>query len=329
MRALAFGELQKNLVVVNREIPTPNTGEVVVRLKAAAFNRRDYFIVKRFKERLETESDFQVPPFIFGSDGAGVITKVGKDVTGWNEGDAVVINSVIDKALLGGRYDGTFAEYIKVPVNNLVLKPENLSFAEAGALPLGLGTAWRIIHQAKLKEGETVFIHGIGGGVALFALQIAHAMGATVIVSSGTENKLHKAKELGATHTLNYKTQNIVEMVKELTGGQGADVVIDGVGATTFQTSLDMAKVQGRVITYGLVSGSDITFNANVLFMKEISVIGADVMYTQDQFEEAMKFVKKHTILPQVSKVYNMEHASLALNDLEVSNQFGKIVIEM
>lgn len=329
MKALVFGEKEKNLVVINKEKPSLEKGEVLVRLSAAAINRRDYFIAKRFKERVETEPNFEVPSFTFGSDGAGVIEEVAEGVLDFQKGDAVIINTVINKKLLGGVFDGTFSEYIKVPSTNLVPKPNELSFIEAAALPMAMMTAWRALFQANLKKGETVFIHGIGGGVALYALQIAHAMGASVIVSSGSEEKLQNSKILGAAHTINYKTQNVAQVVKELTTGEGVDVVIDGVGATTFQTSLEIAKIRGRVIPYGLVTGSDITFNANLLFMKEISVIGADVMYAEAQFKEAIEFFITHQIKPQVSKIYALEDAHLALKDLEISSQFGKIVFEI
>jgi zinc-binding alcohol dehydrogenase/oxidoreductase len=329
MKALVFSGEEKNLVVVNKDIPLLENGEVLVRLKAAAMNRRDYFIAKRMKERLETEPDFIVPTFTFGSDGSGVIEEISEGVTNFKKGDAVVINTVINEKIIGGVYDGTFAEFIKVPASNLVPKPDELSFAEAAALPMAMMTAWRTIYQANLKKGETVFIHGIGGGVALNALQIANAMGARVLVSSGSEEKLQQAKEIGAAHAVNYKKQNVTEVVKKLTDGLGVDVVIDGIGASTFQTSLEIAKVRGRVIPYGLVSGSDITFNANLLFMKEISVIGTDVMYTEAQFKDAIEFFTKHQIKPQVSKIYTLENAHLALKDIEVSNQFGKIVFEI
>lgn len=329
MKAIVFGKEENNLIVTEKQQPTLDENEVLVRIKAAAFNRRDYFIAKKIKEKLLEDPNFQVPTFTFGSDGSGVIEEVGSNVSGFKKGDAVLINTVIDKKLIGGTFDGTFAEFIKVPSANLMKLPDELSFAEAAALPMAMMTAWRVIFQANLKKGETVFIHGVGGGVALNALQIAHTMGATVIVSSGSDEKLQQAKELGALHTVNYKTQNVVEFVKDLTNNEGVDVVIDGIGATTFQTSLEIAKVRGRVIPYGLVGGSEVTFNANILFMKEISVIGADVMYTEAQFKEAVEFFGKHQIKPQVSKIYSIDQAPLALQDLETSNQFGKIVIEI
>lgn len=240
MKAVVFNEKAiAPTLVQDWKKPEANKGEVVVLLKAAALNHRD----------LNITNPNNKSPVIFGSDGAGLVEQIGEGVNGFQIGDEVILNSMVtcmecpacrsgdhancvDSRLISGpTWGGTLAEYIKVPARNVVKKPGHLTMEQAAALPMAMGTAWRaLMTQGKLKPGNTVLIQGIGGGVALACLQIAVKMGARVIVTSGSMEKLTKALELGAAAGIHYKEENIVERVKQLTNGAGVDIAVASTG---------------------------------------------------------------------------------------------------
>lgn len=337
MKAIIFNpEEVKPEFVQNYEKPVAGHNEAVVRIQAAALNHRDLNITNPINKQ----------PFIYGSDGAGVIEEVGEGVTGWTTGQAVIINSQIscmqckyclmgehslceNGRVLGGlTWNGTFAEFVKVPVRNLVKKPEHLTFVEAAALPLALGTAWRaLITQASLKPSDTVLIQGIGGGVALFCLQIASYLGAKVIVTSGSNEKLQKAAELGAYAGINYREENVVERVMELTNGEGANVVVASNGEA-IQEGMMAASKKGRIVQYAYIGKPVPSFNIDLLMGKQLALYGS-AMHTYPEFEDAIHFFTSTKQKPIISEVLPLEEFQTAFTILKNSSQFGKVVLSL
>lgn len=339
MRALLCDEAAPGLRLVDRPIPVPGPGEAVVRLHAAALNHRDLFLVRGIRKNGWAH-------FTPGSDGAGTVAAVGAGVTGWRPGDPVVINaalfcgqcplclqgeqSLCDQfQILGGPGDGTFAEYVRVPARNLAPKPAHLDFLRAAALPLALGTAWRaLVTRAALRPGETVLIHGIGGGVALYCLQIAVAMGARVLVTSGTPAKLARAAALGAAAGIPYRSEDVAQRVRELTAGQGADVVVDSGGQETLPISLAAVRKGGRIVHFGATTGAEVHLGSRDLFWRQVSLIGS-TMNTPAEFAAALAFVTNTRLVPQVSAVYPLAEAEAAFREMEQAAQFGKLVLRI
>jgi NADPH:quinone reductase-like Zn-dependent oxidoreductase len=232
------------------EDPAAGPGEVLVRLKAAALNHLDIWI----RQGLPS-----VPkPRILGADGAGVIAGLGEGSDTFSEGDAVVINpGLADGAkIIGEHCDGTHAELIAVPAENVYRKPDSLSFEEAAAFPLVFETAYRmLVTKARLAAGEWVLVWGIGSGVATATFQIAKAVGARTIVTSSSDEKLERARELGAEATVNHASGDVTAAVREATGGHGADVIVEHVGEDTWKTSLQVAAPAARIAVCGATSG--------------------------------------------------------------------------
>jgi zinc-binding alcohol dehydrogenase/oxidoreductase len=337
MKAIIFNPEQvKPEIVENYEKPVAGHNEVVIRIHAAALNHRDLNITNPNNKQ----------SFIYGSDGAGVIEEVGEGVTGWTKGQAVMINPQIScmqckyclmgehslcdtgRVLGGVAWNGTFAEFVKVPVRNLVKMPEHLTFTEAAAIPLALGTAWRaLITKASLKPSDTVLIQGIGGGVALFCLQIARHLGARVIVTSGTNEKLQKAAELGAYAGINYREENVVQRVKELTNGEGANVVVASNGVAV-QEGILAASKKGRIVQFAYIGSPIPNFHADVLMGKQLSLHGT-AMHSYPEFEEAIRFFAETKQKPVISEVLPFEEAQTAFSMLKNSTQFGKVVLSL
>ncbi|HEY3363559.1 MAG TPA: zinc-binding dehydrogenase [Symbiobacteriaceae bacterium] len=330
---------EQPMALQERPMPEPGPGEAVVRLHAAALNHRDHFQIRGVRGA-------EWAPYIPGSDGAGEVAAVGAGVTAWKPGDSVVINaalycgqcayclngeqSLCDRfGILGGPSDGTFAEYVRVPARNLAAKPAHLDYAAAAALPLALGTAWRaMVTQAALRPGETVLIHGIGSGVALYCLQIAQAMGARVIVTSSSPAKLDRARAMGAAAGILYRDEPVAERTLELTGGQGADLVVDSGGTQTMPISLAAVRKGGRIVNFGGTTGNQVTFNCRDLFWKQVSLLGT-TMNSQADFDAAMRFVANTRLVPTVSATFPLDQAEAALKDMENVAQFGKLVLNI
>jgi NADPH:quinone reductase-like Zn-dependent oxidoreductase len=229
---------------------------------------------------------------------------------------------------LGLPDDGTFAEYVRVPVANLVEKPAHLSFEEAAALPLAGVTAWRaVMTRAQLRAGERVLITGIGGGVALFALQFAVAAGARVFVTSGSAEKLSRAASLGASGGVNYRDSDWVQRLRSLTSG-GFDVIIDGAGGDGFSDLLDLAVPGGRVVTYGATLGNPGNVVIRRIFWKQLNVLGSTMGNAQD-FAEMTAFVSRYAIRPVIDKVFAASEGEAAFRRMEAGEQFGKIVLKI
>ncbi|HEX6952382.1 MAG TPA: zinc-binding dehydrogenase [Gaiellaceae bacterium] len=312
------------LVLEDAPDPEPGPGEVLVRLRASALNHLDVWIRKGLPS---------VPkPRILGADGAGVVEALGDDVTGFDLGARVVLNPGIEVGggrihVIGEHGDGTNAELIAVPATNVHPIPEGLSFEEAAAFPLVFETAYRmLVTRAGLREGEWVLAWGVGGGVSTAALAIAKALGARVLVTSSSETKLERARELGADATVNHATGDVKEAVKEVTEGHGIDVVVENVGEATWATSLQVAASGGRITVCGATSGPNPPAALHRIWWKQLSILGS-TMGTGEDFAGAYELVASGRALPVLDSVLPLEEIRAAHERLEAGEQLGKIVL--
>ncbi|MGH7720924.1 MAG: zinc-binding dehydrogenase [Gemmatimonadaceae bacterium] len=347
MRAItisAHGGLDR--LELRSDLPIPElsaTTDVRVRIRAAALNHLDLFVVRGLPGAT------LVPPWIMGADGAGVIEAVGSDVRDVAPGDRVVINpGISDRTceycadgehslciryrLLGEHLPGTIADYVVVPAANLRVVRSELPWAEAAAFTLATLTAWRmVVTRADLREGENVLIWGIGGGVALAALQIAKLQGARVWVTSGSDEKLERARSLGADETLNHSTQDVPREIRARTGKRGVDVVIDNVGQATWQRSLLALGRRGRLVTCGATTGPLVETDVRRMFWNQWSLLGS-TMGNDREMDAIVRALCAGALVPPVDSVFEMENARRAFERLEQGEQgeqFGKVVIRV
>ena len=326
MRAVRIHEDGGPEVLVLEEAPDPvaGPGEVLVRLRASALNHLDVWIRKGLPS---------VPkPRILGADGAGVVEALGDGVSGFEPGQRIVLNPGIEVGggrihVIGEHGDGTNAELIAVPATNVHRIPDALSFEEAAAFPLVFETAYRmLVTRAGLREGEWVLAWGIGGGVSTATLAIGKALGANVMVTSSSEAKLERARELGADATVNHATGDVKEAVKEATGGRGADVVVETVGEATWATSLQVAAPGGRITVCGATSGPNPPAALHRVWWKQLSILGS-TMGTGEDFAGAYELVASGRARPVVDTVLPLEQIRAAHERLEAGEQLGKIVL--
>jgi NADPH:quinone reductase-like Zn-dependent oxidoreductase len=343
MRALALGAAGGIEQLAVRDLPEPavqRPDDVRLRVRAAAFNHLDVWVALGLPGvELRT-------PHIIGSDAAGVIDAVGSAVRRVAPGDRVMINPGISCRecdpclngdeplcrqfrLLGEHVPGTAAEYVVVPETNVARVPEGMSWERAAAFSLATLTAWRMLTtRAALRAGETVLIWGIGGGVAQAALQIAKLIGAYAIVTSGTPAKLARARELGADAAIDHAAEDVVTAVRELTGGLGADVVVDSVGQATLDKSLRTLRRGGRLVTCGATSGPSVSLDIRRLFWHQWSLLGS-TMGSSREYREIVRLAGRGHLWPVVDRVVPLDGAVEALRRLAAGEQFGKLVIEV
>jgi len=333
VQAIRMNEAGGPEVLVLEQVadPEPGPGEVVVALKAAALNRRDVFVRKGVAK---------VPlPLTPGSDGAGVVHKIGAGVSGVAEGDEVIILPSLawgddQRApgprfrILGGPDQGTYAEQIVIPAENVFPKPARLSWHEAAALPLAGLTAWRsLFTRARVQPGETVLVLGIGGGVATFALHLAKAAGCKVVVTSSSDEKLAKAAALGADAGVNYATagDDWAAAVKEANGG-GVDVVIDSVGST-WAGSIDACAPGGRVVVFGGTGGAKVDLSVRPVTLGQVGLLGT-TMGSPAEFRQLLAAVATQSWVPVIDSVRPLAEAAAAHEREEAGLHFGKLVLE-
>ena len=314
------------LVLEEAPDPSPGPGEVLIRLRASALNHLDVWI------RMGRPS---VPkPRILGADGAGVVEALGEGVNGFEPGQRVVINPGVEAAdgaihVIGEHGDGTNAELIAVPATNVYPIPDGLSFEDAAAFPLVFETAYRmLVTRAALREGEWVLLWGIGGGVSTAGLAIARALGAKTIVTSSSDTKLERARELGADAVVNHTTSDVKAAVREATGDRGADVVVDSVGEATWRTSLDVAARDGRIAVCGATSGPNPPAALHRVWWKQLTILGS-TMGTKADFEGAYDLVASGRALPVVDEIVPLTEIRAAHARLEAGEQLGKIVLSI
>lgn len=342
MRAIAIDGYGEPEVAQVRELPDPQPGpnDVVVRLRAAALNHLDLWTTSG---SLGFDISF---PFVLGADGAGEIDVVGVDVAGLRVGARVLVNPAISCRdcercragqhsecvrfqMLGEHLDGTFAELVRVPAANVFPFPEHLSFAEAAALGVTFITAYRMLFtQGDLKPGEWVLVTGIGGGLALSLLQLARPVAGKIFVTSSSDDKLERARDLGADVTINYRTEDVAKAVRAATGKRGVDLVVDSAAGPTVDPSLRSLVQGGRLVVSGATAGSTSEIDVRRLFWKQLRVIGS-TMGSDSDVSQMLRMVAGTELRPMIDRSFPLEQAADALRYLERQEQFGKVVLEV
>jgi NADPH:quinone reductase-like Zn-dependent oxidoreductase len=305
--------------------PAPAAGEVLISLRAASLNRLDIWVRRGLPS---------VPkPRILGADGAGVVAVVGTDVEGFTEGQRVVINPGLEHGdgritVIGEHTDGTHAELIAVPAGNVHPLPDSLTFEQAAAFPLVYETVYRmLVTRAGLQEGEWLLAWGVGSGIGTAALALGRALGARVIATSSSDEKLARAAELGAEVTINHASEDVASRVKEATGG-GADVVVEHVGEATWQTSLASAAPGARVAVCGATTGPNPKAALHRVWWKQLSILGS-TMGTRTDFAGAYELVADGRAPVVVDSVFPLAEARAAHERMERGEHMGKIVLRI
>lgn len=329
MKAAVLEGINQNFII--KEVPKPQlkTGEALVKIKAAALNHRDNWISKGKYAGLKF-------PIILGSDGCGIVYEVfdkehqdlvGQEVvinpgTNWGVDDSF---QSTDFKILGLPEDGTFSEYVKVNIVSIYPKPKHLSFEEAAAFPLAGLTSYRALFtKAKATKKDTVLIVGVGGGSATFALLWAINLGAEVYVTSSSEEKIQKAIKIGAKGGVNYTKQGWDTALKELSGG--IDVIIDSAIGDGFAKHFNYINAGGRIVFFGATAGDLPSLNARIIFWKQIQILGT-TMGTSKDFEEMLSFINNNKIVPIIDQTFHLNDIDKALQRMDASNQFGKIIL--
>ena len=341
MKALCFREHGDLSVLRYDDVPRPHPGpdEILVRVRATALNHLDVFVRRGWPGL-----NLQMPHW-GGSDIAGEIAELGQGVTGWGVGERVVVDPGITThndefvrrgehslspgyVILGEHVRGGHAEFVAVPSENIVALPEAWDYAAAAAPLLVSLTAWRmLIHQARLRAGESVLVVGAGGGVNSMAIQIAKLAGARVYALTSTEEKERRARELGADVVLNYRRdRQWSRTIYRLTDKRGVDVVVDNVGQATLPDSMRAVARGGRIVIVGNTSGPHAEIDTRYLFGKQISLIGSTMGNHQD-FRDVMDHLWAGNLQPVVDQVMHLSEGKRAFEILESGEKFGKIVL--
>ena len=326
MKAVIFEGGNKELVYKDIPIGIPKADEVKIKLKTAGLNRRDLFVI--------SDSSNINKPCVLGSDGAGIIVDIGKNVTDFNLNDEVIINPSLRwkskkivpdvPEILGSPTDGTFAEYVIVPKDNLTLKPSFLTWEEAGVVSLSALTAYRALFtKGVLQKGQHLLIPGIGGGVATFALMFAKAIGAEVTVTSRYTDKLEKAKKIGADRLLN-TNDDWRAALEECR----VDLILDSIGTATFSKYFDVLKPNGTIVNFGQSSGADINLSLKELFYSQFNILGTS-MGSKEEFDEMIQFILNHKIKPIIDQKYLLCDYRKGLTRMSDGLQFGNIILDI
>jgi NADPH:quinone reductase-like Zn-dependent oxidoreductase len=346
MKAIRFHQFGGADVLKFEDAPIPRIGpnDVLLQLKAAALNHLDLWVRSGDREK-------GIPlPHIPGSDCAGIIAEVGSAVDFLKVGDKVLISPGISCGhcemclggkdnlcriyhVLGTKEDGTYAEFVNLPATNVLPIPDGLDFNQAAAIPLVFLTAWHmLVGLAKIKPAEIVLVHAAGSGVGSAAIQIAKLMGAHVITTAGAEEKLIKAKELGADEVINYKEKDFVEETKRLTNKRGVDIVFEHTGGEIFEKSIPVLAKGGKLVTCGSTDNYLAKVDIRYIFAKHLTLFGS-FMGTKREMIEVLKFFKKGEeniqLKPVVDSIFQLEKASDAHKRMEDRKNFGKIVLSI
>lgn len=331
MRAVYFSGSNNPLSVKEIEKPKLGKNQVLVKLKNAALNHHELWMQKEQEQMMQDH-------VILGSDGSGVVESaeaeddqflIGKEVVinpsmDWGKNPAVQAHSF---SILGYPANGTFSDYIAISKKQIFEKPEHLSFEEAAAIPLAGLTAYRALFtKTKLRRNEKVLITGIGGGVALFALQFALSFEARVYVTSSSDDKLTKARDMGANGGYNYNDPEWIKKISKEAGG--FDVIIDNAGGKNFGQLLELAYPGARVALYGRSAGIIPDISPKTIFWKQLSIFGS-TMGTEDEFLSMLDFFYKHQLKPIIDSTYPLENIAEAFKRMDEGGQFGKIVLSI
>lgn len=342
MKAAVIYEHGGPEVLKYEDFPDPEYApdEVLVRVRACSINHLDLWIRQGLRDVTINL------PHICGCDVAGEVAEVGGAVEGIAKGDRVVISPGISCGgcqyclsgndnfcrqyqILGGyERNGGYAEYVVVPPQNIIQKPENLSFEDVAAIPLTFLTAWHmLVTRAKVRTGETVLVIGGGSGVGSAAIQVAKLYGATVIATAGSEDKIKKARQIGADYTINHSTQDIAEEARSITKRKGVDIVFEHVGKATWDKSIQSLTHGGRLITCGATSGPDVSLDLRYLYRRQLTIMG-NFMGSKGEVLEIMKFVESGKLKPVVDRVMQLKNAAEAHKLIEDRAVFGKVILK-
>jgi NADPH:quinone reductase-like Zn-dependent oxidoreductase len=343
MKALVFeshGGPERLGVVESPDAPEPGPGQVRVRLRFASLNHLDLFV-------LAGMPNVAVPlPQIPGADGAGEVESIGDGVEGLSPGDRVLVQPGLycgvcewcrageqseceSFQIVGEHVPGTFGELRTLPAQNLFRLPPEFPFPEAAAFPLAYQTAWRmIVGRAAVRPGETVLIHGIGGGVAWAALEIGLLCGACVFVTSSSDRKLEEARRAGAEGAFNYRSEDVARLAWKATGKRGFDVVLDSVGEATWMTSLRAAARGGRIVTCGATTGPNPSEEIRLIFWKQLSILGS-TMANDREFRQMLSAVFSRRLPVRVDSVLPLSEAAEGYRRLAAGEHHGKIVFQI
>ena len=326
-----------------QELPQPSIqspGEVLVRVQAAALNRLDLFVATGLPG---SSLSF---PHVVGSDGAGLVQEVGAGVSQFRPGDRVMINPTVscgacpacatgedslcsNLRVLGEHRSGTVAEYVVMPAQNLAAVPPRMPWAQAAAFSLATLTAWRMLTtRARVAAGETVLIWGIGGGVAIAALQIARLLGARTIVTSGSDEKLEMGRRLGADLALNHHRDDVRAEARKYTAGLGADVVVDSIGERTWTDSLRSLRRGGRMVICGATTGPMVSIDLRRLFWHGWSILGS-TLGNRREYDEIVAHAAEGRLWPVIDSIVPLDQGPAAYERLLRGEQAGKLVIEV
>jgi NADPH:quinone reductase-like Zn-dependent oxidoreductase len=340
MKAVIFKEHGGPEVLQYAEAPDPSikANEVLVEVRACALNHLDVWARGRLP-------GIEIPlPHILGNDIAGIVREVGQLVNWVRAGDEVMLqpgvscghcmeclsgldNLCPEYDIIGYRRDGGYAELVAAPGVNVIPKPKNLSWEEAAALPLVTVTAWHmLVSRARLQPGEDVLIHAAGSGVGSIGIQVAKLRGARVIATAGSDEKLAKARELGADEVVNYTREDWPREVRRLTGKRGVDVVFEHTGAETWQGSIASLGKNGRLVTCGATSGFDARTDLRQVFYRHVSLLGS-FMGSKAELLAAMKFIERGAIRAVVDRALPLREARRAHELMQDRAQFGKLVL--
>jgi len=340
MKAVVFHQHGGPEVLRYEEVPDPNPGrgEVVIEVRATSINHIDIFLRRGMP-------GVKVPlPKIAGSDAAGIVREIGPDVLGLSTGQRVTINPGVSCGrcefcsagfgsqcasyhIIGEHSDGAYAQLVKVPAHVVLPIPDSMSFEEAAAAPLVFLTAWSMmVGKGNIRPGEDILILGAGAGVGTAAIQIAKMAGCRVFVTASTDEKLERARKLGADVLINYKTEEFDRKIRDLTNRRGVDVVVDYIGADTWVRSLRSTRRGGRVLTCGATTGFAPQTDLRQIYFRQVQVIGS-TMGSHREFLDVMNCVFRGQLRPVIDRVLPLAEASKGHELIEQRAVFGKIVL--
>jgi NADPH:quinone reductase-like Zn-dependent oxidoreductase len=318
--------------------PRPRKDQVLVRVRSCALNHLDLWIRKGIGK--------VTLPHILGSDMAGEVVETGEYVTGFHTGQRVLLapmlfcnrcsyctsgrqNQCIEFTVLGNRVDGGNCELIAVPAVNVIPIPDHLDFNQAASVPLVFTTAWHmLVGRGGIRQGQTVLILGAGSGVGIAAIQVAKLFHGRVIATAGNENKLEKAKHLGADHLIVHCKQKISDEVRKITNKEGVDIVIEHVGVATWSESVKSLKPGGTLVTCGATTGYDAALDLRFLFSRQLSILGS-FMGTMGEMNEVLGHIFAGRLKPVIDRTFSLHDIRAAHEYMEGSQMFGKIVLEV
>lgn len=329
MKAIRYHEFGEVDVLKYEDVPEPEIGddEVLVRVRAASLNHLDLRLRSGKSPR---PVDL---PHIGGVDIAGDVEKTGKNVKDINPGTRVVIDPTVKTPkgplVVGVNFYGGFAEYVKVPAQNAVPIPGEVSYDDASTLPICYVTAWYgLFDRGNMQKEETVLVHAAGSGTGSAAVQIAKEGGAFVIATAGSDEKLEKVRKLGADATINYNTADFSEEVKKITDNRGVDLIFDQIGASVWENNLKALKTKGRLLLIGVVGGGQTTFNFGPVIVRDLSVLGVTVFNApRSNLINVINLVSLGRISPVIDRIFPLSEAAQAQKMLEDRSQFGKVIL--